>query len=78
MSGISNKASKEGDDIIYNSEVEEERLHELNADARSEVKQKDIPETPPTESTEVGHKKSALDKTKDVFHRQARRAERGP
>lgn len=54
------------------------QLPEGDDDSKSEAKQNYTPEAIPAESAEVGHKESALDKVKDVFHRQARRAESGP
>ncbi|CAI7619010.1 unnamed protein product [Penicillium pancosmium] len=78
MSGIPNKAAIDGHDIIHKTKAEEERRHERDDDSKNEAKQNDTPEAIPADSAEVGQKESALGKVKDVFHRQARRAESGP
>ncbi|KAJ6003851.1 hypothetical protein N7540_013133 [Penicillium herquei] len=77
MSGISDAAGTDGHPLIHNTEAEE-RLHECKDDAKKDARKHDGPETTRAGGAEAGHKESTLEKVKEAFHRQARRAESGP
>ncbi|KAJ6012597.1 hypothetical protein N7499_004066 [Penicillium canescens] len=76
MNGITNEAAKEGHDPIHHVEVDEERLHDHEGEVKGEARSSDAPGATSTERA-AGHKESTLDRVKQAFHRQARRAEKG-
>ncbi|KAJ5337487.1 uncharacterized protein N7506_005509 [Penicillium brevicompactum] len=78
MSDIIDKAGKKSHDPIHNPEGDEERLHEHDDEVKGEVGQSDALRATSTGKAEDDHKESTLDRVKDAFHRQSRRAENGP
>ncbi|KAJ5340291.1 hypothetical protein N7541_009415 [Penicillium brevicompactum] len=63
---------------IQNTEVDEERLHEHDDEVNGEGGQSDPLKATSAGKAENDRKGSTLDRVKDKFHRQARRAEKGP
>ncbi|KAJ5340324.1 hypothetical protein N7541_009448 [Penicillium brevicompactum] len=78
MSGIIDKEAKTSHDPIHNPEGDEDRLHEHDDEVKGEVGQSDALGASSKGKAEDAHKESTLDRVKDAFHRQSRRAENGP
>ncbi|CAI7587116.1 unnamed protein product [Penicillium crustosum] len=78
MSGITDKEAIESHVPIHNPDVDEQKLHEQDDAVKREAGQSDPLMDNPVGEAEGEHKKSTIDKVKDSFHRQARRAENGP